>query len=138
MGPTFLDLDQIILLHDQQLEFFGGIAGIRDSGLLESAAVAPINYFLYANKRNLFDLAACYAFHLAKNHPFLDGNKRVALHASLTFLSANGIVVKAKQKTMFKSMAKLTVSKMDQDCFSRMLADNSPLGSSIIANLFLD
>lgn len=89
--PTFLTVEEVLRLHDIQLELYGGLPGLRDAGLLESALAMPAmqfgGEFLHPD---IFEMAAAYLFHLAKNHPFCDGNKRVALHAAFVFLRMNG------------------------------------------------
>lgn len=77
MSPLFLDLNQIIRLHTQLIDRYGGQSGIRDTGLLQSAIAMPRAGFgeTYLHK-DLFEMAAAYLFHLVQNHPFLDGNKR--------------------------------------------------------------
>jgi death-on-curing protein len=89
--PRFLDLDEVLEIHEDQLARHGGSAGLRDAGLLESALAMPRASFggQYAHP-DVFEMAAAYLFHLAKNHPFVDGKKRVALAAALVFLRLNG------------------------------------------------
>jgi death-on-curing protein len=89
--PVFLGVEEVLGLHDLQLERFGGRAGVRDVGLLESAIAMPRAGFgdQYAHA-DLFEMAAAYVFHLVKNHPFIDGNKRTGLHAAFVFLNLNG------------------------------------------------
>ena len=89
--PIFLRVDQVMSLHQRQLARFGGGSGIRDLGLLESAVAQPEASFGgdYAHA-GLYAMAGAYLFHLVANHPFLDGNKRVGLLTSLTFLHLNG------------------------------------------------
>lgn len=91
IDPTFLDIDDVLDLHADQIDEFGGIHGIRDQGLLESAVMTPQATFggEYLH-RDLFEMAAAYAFHIAENQPFLDGNKRTALASALVFLRLNG------------------------------------------------
>ncbi|MGD0462261.1 MAG: type II toxin-antitoxin system death-on-curing family toxin [Tepidisphaeraceae bacterium] len=91
-GPIFLTLDQVLRLHARQIERFGGSDGIRDIELIESAIAQPQQGFGgdYFHK-TLAEMAAAYLFHLAKNHGFVDGNKRVGSDAALTFLELNGI-----------------------------------------------
>lgn len=90
--PEFLTTEDVLALHEEAIEAFGGAHGIRDQGLLESAVAAPQATFggdcLH---EDLFAMAAAYAFHLCKNHPFLDGNKRTAFYATVLFLDRNGI-----------------------------------------------
>jgi death-on-curing protein len=102
-APVFLDKPQVLEIHELQISFFGGQPGIRDEGLLDSAISAPINYFHYSKIQNLFDLAACYAFHISKNHGFVDGNKRAGLASAITFLKINGIPVDISQRKIFKA-----------------------------------
>jgi death-on-curing protein len=90
--PEFLDLSDVLDIHEAQIAAYGGMAGVRDTGLLESAIAQPQASFggQYVHE-SVFEMAAAYVFHLAKNHPFLDGNKRTALNAALTFLGLNGV-----------------------------------------------
>lgn len=91
MTPVFLSVEQVERIHQTQIELFGGSPGLRDRALLESAVAAPSASFggqyLHAD---IFEMAAALLFALAKNHPFVDGNKRVATAAALTFLLTNG------------------------------------------------
>jgi death-on-curing protein len=89
--PAFLGVDDVVVLHAEQVELFGGASGIRDLGLLESAIAQPQNQYLYSEDTNLFDCAASYAYHISKNHPFREGNKRAGLAAALVFLKVNGV-----------------------------------------------
>ena len=87
---VFLDVDDIIELHASQLELFGGGAGLRDQGLLESAVAQPqASFGGHLAHDGLFAMAAAYLFHLVSNHPFVDGNKRIGLIAALVFLDLN-------------------------------------------------
>ena len=94
--PTFLGLDEVLELHADQIERYGGSPGIRDLGLLESALALPAatfdGRFLH---ESVFEMAAAYLFHLAQNHAFIDGNKRIALMAAIAFLGLNGLSVVA-------------------------------------------
>jgi len=90
--PVFLDIEEVRRGHQRSLELFGGVDGVRDEGGLESAVMHPQNVFFYGGG-NLFDVAAAYAFHIAEAQAFLDGNKRTAAIAALTFLRINGVNV---------------------------------------------
>src|SRR5690349_15877085 len=96
MTPQFLSLEQIISIHRNQLELYGGESGLRDPGLLQSALAMPVSSFgdRYFHA-DLYEMAAAYLFHIVKNHPFVDGNKRVGFVASYVFLRLNGILVTA-------------------------------------------
>jgi len=91
-GLIFLTLKQVLQLHARQIESFGGAEGIRDIELIESAIAQPQQGFggEYFHK-TLAEMAGAYLFHLAKNHGFVDGNKRIGAVAALTFLEMNGI-----------------------------------------------
>ena len=83
--PVWLRADVVLAIHNQQLAEHGGPSGVRDAGLLESALAAPVNRWRY-ERASIPTLAACYAFHLAGNHPFIDGNKRTAYICMRLFL----------------------------------------------------
>ncbi len=90
MQPTFLTLDEILVIHHDQITHYGGSEGVRDWGLLQSAIAMPATtfsgQFLHGD---LCEMAAAYLFHLVQNHPFIDGNKRVGAVAAYIFLALN-------------------------------------------------
>jgi death-on-curing protein len=93
-APDFLDLEDVLELHALQLARYGGAAGVRDRGLLESAvAQAQTTFDGIFVHGELFGMAAAYLFHIVQNHPFVDGNKRTGLLAALVFLELNGILI---------------------------------------------
>lgn len=87
---VWIDPDVLLAAHDEQLGEHGGPSGIRDKGLFESALARPQNLALYEKNSDIAALAAAYGFGLAKNHAFVDGNKRIALIALELFLALNG------------------------------------------------
>src|SRR5262245_257075 len=89
-GLRWVTYDQVIALHSRQLRRFGGAAGLRDEGMLRSALERPVNKWRYEQSA-LDELAAAYAFGLAKNHAFVDGNKRIAFMTMMAFLRKNGV-----------------------------------------------
>lgn len=95
--PRWLRKDTVLAVHQKTLREQGGRVGLRDIGLLESALARPINRFEYEPKAGLFNLAAAYGFGVASNHPFVDGNKRVAFYASVGFLRINGVLLEADE-----------------------------------------
>jgi death-on-curing protein len=95
--PIWLVRAAIEILHDLSIAEHGGAAGLRDEGLFESALARPRNLFAYDDDADLARLAASYAFGLAKNHAFVDGNKRIAFIAAATFLKLNGQQLLAEQ-----------------------------------------
>lgn len=98
---AFLELDDVLALHAESLRRFGGGPGLRDVALLESAVAMPrATMFGQPLHVTLEEQAAAYLFHLVKNHPFVDGNKRVALAAALVFLGLNGLGVAASSEEL--------------------------------------
>ena len=98
VDPLFLTLDEVLALHEDQIRRYGGAAGLRDLDLLSSAVAVPRVTFEGALlHESLAEMAAAYLYHLAKNHPFLDGNKRTALAACLAFLWLNDREVDATE-----------------------------------------
>jgi death-on-curing protein len=124
--PEFLSLEDVLLIHDEQLEAYGGIAGIRDKGLLESAVMMPQASFggEYLHQ-NLFEMAAAYAFHIAENQPFLDGNKRTALVSALVFLDINGFVVLDEEMKLYDAMIAIANKEMDKYDLAKLLKNLS-------------
>ncbi len=101
MTPTFLTLGEVLLIHRDQIERYGGPRGLRDVAALRSALAVPRSgahgtYF----HPDLFEMAAAYLFHLARNHPFVDGNKRVGAVAALVFLDLNGVSVQLDDSSL--------------------------------------
>lgn len=88
--PLFLSEEEVLEIHAEQLSAHGGAAGILDQGGLSSAVVHPQTVYCYQDGWTIFDLAAAYAFHIAKNHPFRDGNKRTGAACAIVFLRVNG------------------------------------------------
>ena len=90
MTCRWILLETVLAIHDRQIDDHGGMAGVRDSGLIESAADRPETITLYEDRFDIFDLAAAYGFALVQNHGFYDGNKRTAYTATRLFLELNG------------------------------------------------
>ena len=120
----WLDSADVAAHHAEQIVEHGGSAGIRDHGLLESALARPRNQAAYGEP-TAFDLAAAYAFGIAKNHPFVDGNKRVALVAGVTFLELNGWRFAAAEEDAAVAFLDLASGKLTEREFSRWLEANS-------------
>ena len=98
MDPQFLALDEVLALHSDQIRRYGGRPGLRDVSLLSSAIAMPAaTYRGEYLHRELPEMAAAYLFHICRNHPFIDGNKRASLAAALTFLWLNRMRVKASE-----------------------------------------
>jgi death-on-curing protein len=120
--PEWLDLEILIDIHAEQLALFGGPAGIRDQGMLESALGRPQNKFA-DGETDLVALAAAYAFGIARNHPFIDGNKRAALAAMIVFLNLNGVDVLVPQPDMTAAILAVAAGEVEEEILAQWLRD---------------
>jgi death-on-curing protein len=114
-NPVFLTVEQVLVLHQRQLDRFGGGAGLRDPGLLESAVAQPQASFGGELAHDgLFAMAAAYLFHIVSNHPFVDGNKRVGLLAAATFLHLNGIPILHSSEALYELTMGVAEGRIDK------------------------
>jgi death-on-curing protein len=121
-----MDAADAVIAHDLELAAHGGSAGIRDSGLLESALARPRNLLAYADSApSLTALAAAYAFGISSNHPFVDGNKRTALLVSFAFLDVNGIEVIASQEDAFITILGLAAGEISEEQLAQWFEGNT-------------
>ena len=119
--------ETVLALHDRLLAEFGGLSGLRDEGLLDSALERPRHRMAYG-KPSLFELAAAYAFALVRNHPFLDGNKRIGFATAIIFLEVNGYRFTASEvEATIKTLA-LAASDLDEPGYAAWLKANSRKG----------
>jgi death on curing protein len=123
--PAWVTYDQAIAIHSRQLRRFGGAPGLRDDGMLRSALERPANKWRY-EQAGLVELAAAYAFGLAKNHAFVDGNKRIAFMAMMVFLRKNGIRFAPDQAQATAIMLALAAGEVSEQSLARWIADNLP------------
>ncbi|MBN8938575.1 MAG: type II toxin-antitoxin system death-on-curing family toxin [Rhizobiales bacterium] len=123
--PVWLTTELVIAMHDRQLREFGGPAGLRDTGSLESALDRPRNKWMY-EAPDLAELAAAYAFGIARNHPFVDGNKRAALLALVVFLDLNGIEFDVPEAEFAAIILALAAGEVSEDGLTRWIRDNWP------------
>ena len=123
-GPVWLDARIVLAVHDRQLAEHGGSAGIRDEGLLDSALARPQNAAAYGAP-DLCALAALYAAGIARNHPFIDGNKRTAFMAAYIFLGRNGLRLIAPEDDAARRMLDLAAGVIDEDAFAAWLRDHT-------------
>jgi death-on-curing protein len=123
--PIWLDVEIMIDLHAEQLALFGGPDGIRDQGMLESALGRPINKFTYG-ETDLAALAAAYGFGIARNHPFVDGNKRAAFGAIIVFLGLNDIDFLVPPESATAMILALAAAEVNEEGLTRWLRDNWP------------
>ena len=112
----FLTLSEVLLILDNQIENYGGMYGIRDINLLSSAIYIPESSFegQYLHK-TVPAMAAAYAFHICQNHPFIDGNKRVALASSLVFLDINGYELNCKDEMLYNKIMDMAKSETKKE-----------------------
>ena len=123
--PRWIDRRAILLLHSASLAEHGGLAGIRDEALLDTALNRPRNRFAYESASDIFALAAAYGFGLAKNHPFHDGNKRAAFLAIGLFLSLNGYKLVVEQVDAIRTMLSLAAGKLQEDALAAWIREHS-------------
>ncbi len=119
--PIWLDRVVVVAIQRELLARFGGLDGIRDDGLLDSAINRPLHLFHYGEP-TLFDLAAAYAEGIVKNHPFLDGNKRAGFMTAYTFLAANGQQLEAPEEEAALQTLALAAGAIGAEEFSAWLA----------------
>jgi len=112
--PTWLTRVVVDAIHIDQIREHGGLSGLRDENGLESALTRPRHKWLYEQVTDLASLAAAYAFALARNHPYSDGNKRVALVAMLTFLAINGQDIDAEDDDVLTTMLTLAAGRLTE------------------------
>jgi death-on-curing protein len=124
MNPRWIDLSVVLAIHEQQIAEHGGLLGIRDLGMIESALGRPQNLLLY-NDPDIFDLAAAYGFGLAQNHGFIDGNKRTAYVVTRLFLKLNGRDIRASSIEKVGTFEKVGKGEIDQAALASWLRSHS-------------
>ena len=127
--PTWVLRDVVIAVQQILLAEHGGLSGIRDNTLLDSALSRPQNLFAYADPVSIFDLAASYSYGLALNHPFIDGNKRVALTVAAIFLEINGYSLNATEAKTVITFEQLASGQFTEKQLSFWFQDHSILST---------
>ena len=126
VDPEFLEVDDVFELHAESIARYGGDSGVRDQGLIESAIAMPRQSFggeyLHAT---LFDMAAAYAFHIAENQGFVDGNKRAGLAAATAFLAMNGYDLVERDDRLYTAMIALSSKTLDKAGIARVFEECS-------------
>ena len=122
--PVWVLHETVIALHEQLLAEFGGSSGVQEEGLLESALARPENLFHYG-KPTIFDLAASYGFGLVKNHPFVDGNKRIGFAVAVLFLELNGCQFEATEAEATVRTLALAAGEMNEAGYAAWLKSNT-------------
>jgi death on curing protein len=123
--PLWVTYEQAIAIHSRQLRRFGGAPGLRDEGMLRSALERPVNKWRY-EQSEMPELAAAYAFGLAKNHAFIDGNKRIAFMAMMVFLLKNEIAFSPDPAESTAMILSLAAGEVSEESLTRWIRDNWP------------
>lgn len=126
-APEWVLPEVVFAAHEQSLAQFGGSAGVREAGLLDSALGKPPNLFAYG-RPDLFELAASYAFGIIRNHPFIDGNKRTGFVVAVVFLELNGRSFRAAEADAALQTLALAAGEMTEAQFAAWLRANSRPG----------
>ena len=124
MSYNWIDPKALRLLHEESLSLHGGSSGVRDEGLFESAMARPENLAHYNSDADFSDLAASYAYGLAKNHPFVDGNKRVAFLSVGLFLGINGYKLTATPVDAIQAVIGMASGEITEEAFASWIRDN--------------
>ena len=124
--PVFLGLDGVIEIHNDQIMRYGGHPGIRDVELLKSAISMPAAYFdgNYLHT-DIYEMAAAYLFHIVRDHPFIDGNKRTGAVAAVVFLMMNGVEVNADEVSFERMVLSAAEGKIGKTAIAQFFRDNS-------------
>lgn len=126
--PVWLTVDLMIDVHAEQLALFGGPAGLRDRGMLESALGRPLNKYAYG-ETDLAILAAAYTFGIARNHPFVDGNKRASFAALIVFLGSNDVEFVVPETHATAMILEVAAGNIGEEGLARWIRDNWPVAS---------
>lgn len=121
--PKFLSFEAVIAIHHDQISTFGGAHGLRDKKLLESALGQAQQTYAYT--KSIYEAAAQYCFSLAKNHAFVDGNKRTAADSMLTFLVLNRIEPTLTVEQLFEWTLRVAIGKLDRPALAALLKEHS-------------
>ncbi len=124
MSVRWLTVEMVDALHEMQIAQFGGSSGTRDDGLVDSALARPKNLAAYGEPR-IAELAAAYAFGIARNHPFIDGNKRTAFMAAYVFLGLNGLRLETPEEEAVIVFRDLAAGDLDEGELVRWIEDRS-------------
>lgn len=128
--PRWIDKRALLLLHEESLATFGGARGIRDTGLLDSALVRPLHKFVYDEVDDLAVLAAAYAFGIARNHAFVDGNKRASFLALGLLLAINGKRLRAPQVDSIQTMLALAAGQLPEPALADWIRQHTHANTS--------
>jgi death on curing protein len=123
--PVFLSREAVDLIHEASLRAFGGADGVRDENALESALAQPMQEYFY-RQSDLYRIAAAYAFHIAENQPYIDGNKRTGLLSALNFLAQNGIASDQPVDEFYEAMIGIAEKRLDKAGLAEIFHQHLP------------
>jgi death-on-curing protein len=124
MSPCWIEERDVLAVHGRLLALHGGLSGLRDRGLLESAIARPRQHYSYSEKVDIIDMAALYTSGIVQNHPFVDGNKRAGFLAGVMFLELNGFDFIASEQDVIQSVLALAAGDIDETGYSAWLRSN--------------
>jgi death on curing protein len=124
-APNWISKRALLLLHEESLAEFGGARGMRDEGLLDSALARPVHLQNYEPEASIFQLAASYGFGIARNHAFIDGNKRAAFLSIGLFLAVNGYRLRVEQTDAIQTILRLAAGEIDEKALAAWIANGS-------------
>jgi death-on-curing protein len=125
--PQWIDLRDVLAMHDRLLAVHGGRPGLRDKGLLESALARPRQHQAYSSSAGIVEMAALYTASIVANHPFIDGNKRTGFVVGVLFLELNGFAFKASEEDATQAVISLSAGSLDETGYATWLRANSKL-----------
>ena len=124
-SPIWVDERDVLAVHDRLLEQHGGMPGLRDRALLESALARPRQHYSYADSVDVVDMAALYTVAIVQNHPFVDGNKRAGFLAGILFLEMNGFDFRASEADVIGAVLALAAGDLDEAGYTAWLRANA-------------
>ena len=123
--PVWIEASDVLMLHDRLISLDGGMAGLRDIALLESALARPQQLHAYADTSDIVDMAASYTAGLLQNHVFFDGNKRTGFVVGILFLELNGYRFTATEDAATQAVLELTTGTLDEAAYAAFLRTNT-------------
>jgi death-on-curing protein len=122
--PVWIDVRDVLALHDRLLALDGGAAGLRDAGLLQSALARPLQLYAYGDRPDIVDMAAAYIAGIVRNHPFFDGNKRTGFLVGVLFLELDGFHFTATEESAAQAILSLAAGTLDEPALAAWVRAN--------------
>jgi death-on-curing protein len=123
--PVWIEERDALVLHDRLLALHGGVSGVRDGALLQSALARPRQHYAYAENTNIFAMAAAYTVAIIRNHPFVDGNKRTGFVVGILFLELNGYRFTAFEEDATQAVMALAAGSLDEPGYTAFLREST-------------